>query len=277
MTPKCSEKVNSNHPATTKHRTQQAMSHYSQHMSNLIPTPRTDKNGRTVIRHMKPEPTAKSASTIPPLTLNTTTDRNALILDITHAISAAQTPFQLSQHPKAEIIKALKPFTNTTLEKIQQFKWNAEKSNTFTFGIRNSWDETKTNDYLAVSEALSQEEPDGVPIEHYTTWGVYTELHPANNEGDYPEERLSQLLAIYHVINDMFQQDEYADEWAEVDGDFDEPYLARTPFRDFLLNPGPDYNRDDVLRIITTHHTYDPDRIKAMINLNNPSISGGIL
>lgn len=35
-------------------------------MSNLVPTPRTDKNGRTVIRHMKPEAgVSQQASTLP--------------------------------------------------------------------------------------------------------------------------------------------------------------------------------------------------------------------
>lgn len=36
-------------------------------MSNLIPTPRTDKNGRTVVRHMKPEATAASRHALLPL------------------------------------------------------------------------------------------------------------------------------------------------------------------------------------------------------------------
>lgn len=34
-------------------------------MSNLIPTPRIDKNGRTVIRHMKPEDTTQKTPVIP--------------------------------------------------------------------------------------------------------------------------------------------------------------------------------------------------------------------
>jgi hypothetical protein len=244
---------------------------------NLHPTPRTDKNGRTVIRHMKPEATSKNSTTIPPISLKPTTDRNEFILEIAHVISSAHSPFNLGQHPKEQITKALTPFSNATLEKIQQSKWTASKVNDFTWGIRNVWDETGTNDYLAVSEALAKEEPGGVPVLHYSAWVEYPGLHPANNEGDYPEERLSQLLALYHVLNDMLDQDEYADEWDEIDGGPEEPYLAPTPFRDFLINPGPNYNREEIVRIITTHHTYDPERIKAMLSFEVQPMNNGVL
>lgn len=36
-------------------------------MSSLIPTPRTDKNGRTVVRHMKPEATVAPKRSLPPM------------------------------------------------------------------------------------------------------------------------------------------------------------------------------------------------------------------
>lgn len=245
-------------------------------MSNLIPTPRTDKHGRTVIRHMKPQAAAKNAN-IPHLMLKAPKDRDVLVAGITQTLSTAMTPLDLSMHPKAKIIKALTPFSNATLNKIQQCEWTSSKADAFTCGIRNSWDEARTNDYLAVSEALTKEEPDGIPVQHYSTWIEYPELHPANNEGDYPEERLSQLLAIYHVINDMFDQDEYADEWDEIDGGVEEPYLAPTPFRDLLLNPGPNYNREDITRIITTHHSYDPERIKAMLDFDVQPLIAGVI
>jgi hypothetical protein len=52
-------------------------------MSNLIPIPRTDKNGRTVVRHMKPEATATIQRSLPLATLPSTlspqfTDENLL-------------------------------------------------------------------------------------------------------------------------------------------------------------------------------------------------------
>lgn len=52
-------------------------------MNNLIPTPRTDKNGRTVIRHMKSEPSAVTKLSLPPVVFPSPSDyTEEQVLDI---------------------------------------------------------------------------------------------------------------------------------------------------------------------------------------------------
>lgn len=251
-------------------------------MSNLIPTPRTDKNGRTVTRHMNPQSTSTTKNTaIPVPAMRAPKDHSAIVRD------AAQTIIDLlgAKHPQGipvktlnKITAALRNYSDATLERIQQHDWTSKSVDHFSVGITNTWDETKVNDYMAATTALSEYEPDGAPPLHYNSWQHYPELHPANNNGDYPEERLSQIVALYRVTEDMIANDKDPYYWGELTNDIEFTYLDEDDqLRDFLLHPGSDYNREDITRIITTHHTYDPSKIKAMLALGVPSMTSGVL
>lgn len=252
-------------------------------MSNLIPTPRTDKNGRTVIRHLKPQSTStpKNNTPIPAVSMRTPKDHAALAAVANQTIAdniTTNNPQGIPVKTLNRITAALASYSDATLERIQQHEWNGKSANHFSVGIINAWDETKANDYMAATTALSEHEPDGVPPLHYDSWQHYPELHPANNEGDYPEERLSQITALYLVTEDMITNNEEPYYWDELTNDIGFIYLDDDDqLRSFLLNPGPDYTREDITRIITTHHTYDTGKIKAMLDLGVQSMTSGVL
>lgn len=251
-------------------------------MSNLIPTPRTDKNGRTVIRHMKPQSTGtpKNNTPIPAVSMRTPKDRAAIAAAVTQTL-IDNLAHPHSQSPDARtrerITEVLTHYSLATLERIQQHEWTGKSANHFSVGIVRTWEETKANDYIATRTALNEYDPNGVSPLHYNSWQHYPELHPANNDGDYPEERLSQLTALYLVTKDMIANDKEPYYWDDLTNAISFIYLDEGPFRDFLLNPGPDYNRDEITRIITTHHTYDPSKIKAMLDLGVRPMTSGVL
>lgn len=249
-------------------------------MSNLTPTPRTDKNGRTVIRHMKPQTTTKSNTMIPPVSSPALQSRDARITaavrKIDQAIAAPGAP---EPHPRVfeKITRALNTYSDATIERVQQHSWGPATAVHFNVGVMNTWDETQANDYMMVSNALTEEAPDGIPPFHYDSWKHYPELHPANNDGDYPEERLAQLIAIYRVIEDMEEQGYEPYRMNELTSDADSYFLSNDQLRNLICNPGHPHTPEEVARIITTHHVYDPERIKSMLDLENPSMSSGVL
>lgn len=249
-------------------------------MSNLIPTPRTDKNGVTVIRHMKPQTAPKSRTTIPPVSTPVDKTRAIIIDEATRSLTGLlETGGSTGVNEKIarKITDVLTSYTDTTLDRIQHYPWTPTTSSHFSVGIMNTWDETTANDYMAINTVLAEEEPNGVSPFHYNSWQYCPELHPTNNEGDYPEERLNQLLTHYRVIEYMDSQDDEPYHWNELTSDYDSYRIEDAQFRQLLLNPGPDYNRDDIIRIITTHHTYDPERIKRMLDLGVGSMTSGVL
>ena len=253
---------------------------YSLTMSSLIPTPRTDKNGRTVTRHLKPQSTSttKSSTPIPPLTLSAPKDHATLVSGATAALTNLLYPEGTPAKDLAKITTVLTTYSDATLNRIQQQDWNRKPAYHFSVGIITTWDETKANDYMAATTALREYEPDGVPPLHYNSWQHYPELHPLNKNGDYPKERLNQLTALYIVTEHMIANGKEPYYWNDLTNDIEFTYLNDDDqLRNFLLNPGPDHNRDDITRIITTHHTYDPGKIKAMLDLGVQSMTSGVL
>jgi hypothetical protein len=230
---------------------------------------------------MKPQVAAKNSTTIPPLSTPVAQTRTATVAEAARTLAevlAADSSTGLDNKVLEKITTPLTGYSDTTLERIHNYPWNRTTSNHFMAGIMNTWDETKANDYMAATTALREYEPNGVPPLHYGSWQHYPELHPANNEGDYPEERLSQITALYLVTEHMIAQGEEPYYWGDLTNDIEFIYLDDDDkLRDFLLNPGTDYSRDDITRIITTHHTFDPERIKEMLNLGVQPMTGGVL
>jgi hypothetical protein len=254
-------------------------------MNNLIPTPRTDKTGRTVIRHMKPETAtrAKVNQKLPPVTLAMSHDHAALISKATQRLNEIL-GFSHEDN-QAELHTALGVYPNATLHRVQHHDWTHTEAADFhaiiTDGEWNGttkafvkWDETKVNDYLDVSQMIRELSREGVDSFHHNAWDLYPELSPADTN-EHAEERISQLVALYLVTEHMSEQGSNVFTSHPERGEV--IYLEPSPLRDFIFNPGPNYTSSEVTRIMITHKEYDPDRIKAMLELDNPSLSGGVL
>lgn len=251
-------------------------------MSNLVPTPRTDKNGRTVIRHMKPATFASEDATIPTVSLSTPMERSeadqkehALTISI-----AQQTLWEILMEDDPGTLladqasAAITGYSEATLLRIINFPWGRYSAKDFTSNIAENWTETTANDYMEVTVAMNSL---GVSPDHANSWHLY-DLHPANNDGDYPGERLSQLVAIVTLIEHMqYGALDFYPYWHDpVTGEVESTYLPQEDLRDLILNPGP-YNREDIVELVVSHDAYDAERIKAILDASAPSLREGIL
>lgn len=250
-------------------------------MSNLIPTPRTDKNGRTVTRHMKPHSqSAGSHSTkIPPVGMNGA-GRSVLIASVTTLLTKAirtNFPEGVAINDVRRAAPALASYSDATLARIQQHPWTFQSARTLTLSATKEWDETTVNDYMAAAVALNLTEGHSISVMHTDSWHLYDELHPANNVGEYPAERLSQIVALYHVTEHMEEEGLEPYGYGERSHEVESYYLNDDKLREFLLNPEEPYKRDDIVDIITTHNTYDVARIKTMLNHSVPALRGGVI
>jgi hypothetical protein len=172
---------------------------------------------------------------------------------------------------------ALTTYSDTTLERIQNHPWSHEAASSLVVNISINWNETTVNDYMAAAVALNFPEGYGIDNQHADSWHLYPDLHPANNGGDYPAERLSQIVALYRVIEAMDAKDlrpYYDGEQTNHIGDY---YLNDDNLREFVLHPHEPYKREDIVEIITTHDVFDPERIKAMLDNGTASLSSGVL
>lgn len=281
--------------------------------NNLIPTPRTDKNGRTVIRHMKNNNTSAPALTLPaptPSTSDNSADRllSGLLetikgmdlggntnvtaggteppLFLKSALNSLRYGFAKGGMPErtANVCISgaepnLRKFSNATLERIQNHPWNRSAASTVTFGAARKWTETTVNDYMAVARALKLTEGYAISIMQTDSWNLYPDLHAPNNDGEYPEERLSQLVALYRITQYMEDHEDDLDPYW-YDERSREPvaaYLHMDDLREFVLHPEEPYKREDIVDTIIMNSVFDVDRIKAMLDSGSASLSSGVL
>lgn len=250
-------------------------------MSNLIPTPRTDKNGRTITRHMKADNTAAPVGKIPPVTTQPST-RSQYLTSAAKVLRDAITngSYLLSVDRclnSAEPVLAT--LSNATLERIHNHPWSTRAAENFAMRLGEGWDETMANDCMATSAALDLTNEYGMDSMHLFAWRyLYPELCPSNNDGDYPEERLSQLVALHRIVTYMEEkttlQPYFTD---EATGEIKGLYINDAELREFVLYPQAPYTREAITEMVVTNGTFDVARIKAMIDSNSPSLSSGVL
>ena len=212
------------------------------------------------------------------MTIMPTQARDAMVAQATETLRSALSsmyPGGVPQNRSDKIRATIEGYSDATLERIQQYSWSVNSAYFLTVGMINGWDETKANDYIAVTDALNLDE--GVRMFQHESWKHYPDLFPADNEGDYPEERLSQLVALYRVTKHMDDKglEPYYDN--DLNNDIDSTYVEHDELRDFLLHPEEPYKREDIVHVIITNSVYDPDRIKAMLDNGTPSLTSGIL
>lgn len=251
-------------------------------MSNLIPTPRTDKNGRTVIRYMKPEQPAKDTPSLP-----APSEAMVKYLKMKANRSEHETMFLLADQELWESLDddhenmskaspVLRGYSIATLRRILNFQWwvHGQSPQTFAKNIAAKWTETTANDYMAYVTATGETITD-----HYAdSWQLY-ELHPSdNNSEEYPEERLSQIIALTEVTN--FMQYSGLDPFPSCEHPItkdETAYLHQDDLRAFILNPGDQYKREEITNAIIDHDAFDVERIKAILDTSTPALREGIL
>lgn len=156
----------------------------------------------------------------------------------------------------------------TTLRRITSHPWTPITSSRVVTQIAdNMWDELATSDYMAV--ALSLDPINGHPLTlgHIQVMTMYSGLHPYENEGECPEERVSQIIALFHVADNL-----------QANGkNRESKYIEDIDLRKFLLHPGIRYKREDIVDIIRTHNIHDVQHIKDMLDFEVRSMTSGVL
>lgn len=193
---------------------------------------------------------------------------NALAKALSAMYSDAMVKIELDQ-----ALPSLGTYTRETLQRITSHPWDCQSASQFTAGISSDWDEAIANDYMAVAVALGLTGGYSAPSMYFDSWHLHPRLHPANNHGDYPAERLNQMVALYRVTQHMINTGEEP-YWDAEDEDM-QP--TQVKLLEFILNPEEPYHREDIAEVVTTHNVYNADRIKAMIDTGTSSLSSGVL
>lgn len=173
---------------------------------------------------------------------------------------------------------ALTEFSASTMQRVKAHAWTPQQALRFGNELEDGWDETRANDYLALSSSLQSTEGAVVSSWHLNSYPLYPDLCPPNNDGDYPAERLSQIAALYAVTELMVNssdEDPYHYDDA-VDG-VSSLYIFNPELRALVLHPGDQYTREAVVNVIKDHDTFDPERIKRILDFEVTSLRGGAL
>lgn len=250
-------------------------------MSDLIPTSRTDKNGRTVTRHMKPHNTSTGATgtPIPRVKKVSQKEHQQVVLEAVMNLCEAliqRYDDDSVRRIRDSSIEVIGGYSTSTEQRIRDTSWGHYQAMQLATSIRpdkkRQWDETKVNDFLVL---LGNHEDDKINDWHLNSYHLYEELCPPNNAGDYPEERRSQINALLTVTDKMYSSAEhvliYDDETKQSLFFIVDPEL-----RSLVLNPGK-HNRDEVVAVIVGTDTFDASRIRMMLDADVPSLGSGLL
>jgi hypothetical protein len=246
-------------------------------MSNLIPTPIVDKNGKRTTVHKKAQGPA-SSKTIPSVALP---QPDNFVLPAAHLLAQAYADTQSIQpgvqeraykHTLDDMSMAMEYFSPETLQRITGTKLHINIKIALVNGISDDWKEETVNDFLCAAEVMN-----GVGMYHKdmqafaAAFKRYTGLKPFEN-GHYPEERASQITAISTVIQHMLENphnlsdidvwEEFMDEgeWVEV------PYLKDAKLRELIVTSEKD--RDAIVNLITERSIFDADQIIELLTLS---------
>ena len=196
------------------------------------------------------------------------------------AISALDSAMARGQQRSAlvnvKLADAIRGFSPRTVDRIKAHPWNWETADSFINNLKEGWSETAANDFLALSGALPDKGLAQAVAWHVHSHKLYSGLFPPNNKGEYPEERLSQILALFTVTEQMIvepDQDPYMTD--DMTGE-NMLYIFNPELQSLLLHPGK-YQREEVVRVIVDTSTFDAERIKMIIDSDASSLGSGIL
>lgn len=143
------------------------------------------------------------------------------------------------------------------------------------------WDETPLNDYLHLRDAIKDERISRSDVQFFITpLKYYAELIEMT-DGHYPEERASQVRAVFTVMRHAYMNPHDVpdvDFWKEIeiDGELDEiVYMKDEGLRELLLTSG--YDRETLVNIITTRSIFDPKVLVELLESGPVSLSDGNL
>lgn len=247
-------------------------------MSNrhLVPTPRTDKNGVTVIRHMKGNLAGALATPqIPPVTVLAAPEYGAVLSAAAYAITAKldarEAMTSLYYGVVKDIIKDYSPHTLQALTALTEDDWKAWAVHT---GLMKNWKETAVNDYLHLADFFRAHGIADDMHGYLNSFRYYEDMCP-QRDGDYPEQRREQCEAVIelveHMGNVMFEETiSYMEHRVLV------PYIRDEKLRKLILTSE---NRKKAVLLIKQRNILDADMIRELIDndADAPALIEGVL
>jgi hypothetical protein len=174
--------------------------------------------------------------------------------------------------------EALSNFSASTVASIKTCSWTPGAALMFCNGIDEGWSETKAKDCIALSTALDLHDNMSFSEQHLNAYegNTYPELFPLDNDAEYPEERFSQITALYHVTEHMLDiGDEHVNPYSRLRSD-NMYYISDPALQSLILTPGK-YSRDEIVNVIRDHGTFDTERIKRLLDFDTKSMRDGVL
>jgi len=166
------------------------------------------------------------------------------------------------------VLPIISSYSAPTLRRAVGHPWTPSTAKSAASDIISGWwDETALNDYMAVAMFLDPANGHPLSAEHMHSLRLYSGLHPYRNDRDYPKERLSQIIALFHVADNMQDNGK----------NLDSKYITDNDLREFILRPSKEYKREDIVNIIRANNVHDVNRIKEMLDFEVQSLSSGVL
>lgn len=240
-------------------------------MSNLVPTPRLDKNGRTVIRHMKSQHNSP-AGNLPLPQIIQEKDHDRLISEVATYITEDTNVRHYFNTAK----EAVAGYSPDTLHRIMG-ELSKSHMNLLVHGFSMEWDENKVNDYISIAKAVEENEIYSGDLEgQLQALGYYEELTPAQPGSPYPLERALQCHAIVgatQAIHWHADEESYGVFITMDDGEFI-PYIQDPKLRGMILHSD---ERNEIARIIKERGITDVAVIMEFLHSEAPAVSEGML
>lgn len=244
---------------------------------NLTPTPRTDKNGVTVIRHMKDKLSQTfSSRLIPPVTAPAAVpERDALLskaaLAITAKLDRREEMVSLYYGVIKDIISQYSPRTLQELTKLTDDEQKAWAVHT---GLMKNWTETAVNDYLNLADFFRAHNIADEMHGYLKSFPYYEDMYP--QESPYPEQRREQCEAVIELVEHMGNAMFEATTYMELENHFLVPYIKDDKLRKLILTSE---NRQKAVRLIKQRNILDADTIAGLIDADAdvPALTDGIL
>lgn len=254
-------------------------------MTNLIPTPRADKNGRVVVRHMKPESSGQRDHSIPAPNVVAPDADNALMEGAYNAILNVVLEGAASQSERTFIEDRLRELPSETLVVISELP--DSENYTRLWGIHTAMKDMAPSafitDLVYLADMLEQRGIDEIFFSDYVRgFRYYEDLCPLGSSGSYPELRASQCRVLTDVcmtMVDMIDEELISNEdmTYPTDTDSDEwtPFVRDADLRHLLL--ASEYDTDKVVSLIQERKIIDPDDLKAILDQDINALAKGAL
>lgn len=253
-------------------------------MTNLTPTPRTDKNGRVVVRHMKLEPSFQHEYSIPAPVAVAPSAGDALMEGAYNAILNVVLEGAASQNERTFIEDYLRQLPSETLVAISELPDSEDY--TRLWGIHTAMKDSVPSDLITdliyLGDMLEQRGIEEIFfIDYVRGFRYYEDLCPLGSDGAYPELRASQCRALTDVCMVMVDMiDEELISHKELahptddDGEWT-PFIRDADLRHLLL--ASDYDTDKLVGLIQERKIVDPNDLKAILDQDINVLAKGAL